>query len=147
MTTVKACIAKKPAGVYSLPSSASVLQALQMMRDRKVRAVLAIDDDALQGIVSQGDCAIKVLLAGRDPSATRLDAIMTRAPLTVVQTDTLDHCMKTMVTRSIRHLPVEEEGRVLGMVSIGDIVKEIMEMQGQHIRYLETDIKGHSGEY
>jgi signal-transduction protein with cAMP-binding, CBS, and nucleotidyltransferase domain len=123
------------------------LQALQMMRDRKIRAVLVIDDTAQQGIGSQGDCAIKVLLSGRNAANTRLDEIMTRGPLTVGHADTLDHCMRTMMARHIRHLPVQEDGRVVGMVSIGDIVKDIMAQQGQHIRYLETYIKGHSGEY
>ena len=72
---------------------------------------------------------------------------MSRNPLTVALGDNLDLCMKTMMTRSIRHLPVLDAERVVGMVSIGDIVKDIMAQQGQHIQYLETYIKGHAVEY
>lgn len=147
MSTVKSCLQQKPAGVYSLESSASVLQALEMMRNQKIRAVLVIDADQLVGIVSQGDCAIKVLLRGRSADDTNLSEIMSRNPLTVALSDSLDSCMMTMMTRSIRHLPVLENQRVVGMVSIGDIVKDIMAQQGQHIQHLETYIKGHSVEY
>jgi CBS domain-containing protein len=147
MSTVKSCLQQKTAGVYSLPSSASVLQALEMMRERKIRAVLIIDAERLVGIVSQGDCAIKVLLPGRSATAVSVSEIMSRNPLTVALGDNLDLCMKTMMTRSIRHLPVLDAERVVGMVSIGDIVKDIMAQQGQHIQYLETYIKGHAVEY
>ena len=147
MSTVKSCLQQKSAEVYSLESSASVLQALEMMRDRKIRAVLVIDHGQLVGIVSQGDCAIKVVLPGRNAATTSLSEIMSRNPLTVGLADNLDKCMVTMMTRSIRHLPVLDGEHVVGMVSIGDIVKDIMAQQGQHIQYLETYIKGHAVEY
>ncbi len=147
MSTVKACLSQKSGVVYSLESTSSVLQALQMMRDRKIRSVMVIDEGRLVGIVSQGDCAIRVLLPGWNPSQTRLSEIMTRDPLTVGVGSTLDQCMKIMVGRSIRHLPVVDDGHVVGMVSIGDIVKDIMQQQGEHIKYLETYIKGHAVEY
>lgn len=147
MSTVKSCLQQKSAAVYSLDSSASVLQALEMMRDRKIRAVLVIDANQLVGIVSQGDCAIKVVLPGRIAAETPLRDIMSRNVLTVGLGDNLDLCMVTMMTRSIRHLPVLDDGRVVGMVSIGDIVKDLMAQQGQHIQYLETYIKGHAVEY
>ena len=147
MSTVKSCIARKSGQIKSLPSSASVLEALSMMREHRIRAVLIIDDDQLSGIVSQGDCAIRVLLPGKDASATRVSDIMTRDPLTVTPEHTIDHCMKIMMSRSIRHLPVTDAGRITGMVSIGDVVKDIMQQQGELIKYLETYIKGHSVEY
>jgi CBS domain-containing protein len=147
MSTVKSCIAQKSGLVFSLPSTASVQQALQLMKDRRVRAVLVIDDDVLSGIVSQGDCAIRVLLAGRDPHKTSLADIMTGNPLTVGMAMNLDQCMKIMMERSIRHLPVVEASKVVGMISIGDIVKDIIQQQGMHIKYLETYIKGHAVEY
>jgi CBS domain-containing protein len=147
MSTVKSCIARKSGQIKSLPSSASVLEALTMMREHRIRAVLIIDDDHLSGIVSQGDCAIRVLLPGKDASATRVSDIMTRDPLTVTPEHTIDHCMKIMMSRSIRHLPVTDAGRITGMVSIGDVVKDIMQQQGELIKYLETYIKGHSVEY
>lgn len=118
-----------------------------MMREHRIRAVLIIDNDHLTGIVSQGDCAIRVLLPGKDASATLVSDIMTRDPLTVTPQHTMDHCMKVMMSRSIRHLPVMDTGRITGMVSIGDVVKDIMQQQGELIKYLETYIKGHAVEY
>lgn len=147
MSTVKSCIARKSGEIFSLPSTASVLEALQTMKERRIRAVMIVDGGQLAGIVSQGDCAIRVLLPGRDAAATPVSEIMTRDPLTVTPQHTIDHCMKVMMTRSIRHLPVTDLGRVIGMVSIGDVVKEIMQQQGELIKYLETYIKGHSVEY
>ena len=147
MSTVKACLAQKSPQIHSLGSSAKVVRALQLMRDNRVRSVLVIEDDQLKGIVTQGDCAIKVLLPGADANNVTLGEIMTRDPLTVGQQALLDQCMKIMIARSIRHLPVLDSGRVIGMVSIGDIVKNIIQQQGDHIRHLETYIKGHAVEY
>ena len=143
MSTVKACLAQKSPQIHSLGSSAKVVRALQLMRDNRVRSVLVIEDDQLKGIVTQGDCAIKVLLPGADANNVTLGEIMTRDPLTVGQQALLDQCMKIMIARSIRHLPVLEAGRVIGMVSIGDIVKNIIEQQGDQIKFLETYIRGH----
>ena len=147
MSTVATCLATKRPGAVSLPPSAKVLAALDLMRDRKMRSVLVVDAGKLKGIVTQGDCAIKVLLPGRDARTVTLDEIMSRNPQTVNLAATLDQCMKMMMARSIRHLPVLDGSTVVGMVSIGDIVKDIMQQQGDHIRYLETYIKGHSGAY
>jgi CBS domain-containing protein len=147
MSTVKACLAQKSPQIHSLGSSVKVVRALQTMRDNRVRSVLVIDDDQLKGIVTQGDCAIKVLLPGLDANTVTIGEIMTRDPMTVSQQALLDQCMKIMMARSIRHLPVLEGGRVVGMVSIGDIVKNIIQQQGDHIRHLETYIKGHAVEY
>jgi CBS domain-containing protein len=94
-------------------------------------------------MVSQGDCAIKVLLPGLDPSQTQLSAIMTRNPTTVSINDTMQHCMEIMSARNFRHLPVISQSKVVGMVSIGDTVKDIISQQGDHIKHLETFIKGH----
>ena len=145
MSTVKSCIARKSGQILSLPSSASVLEALTMMREHRIRAVLIIDNGQLTGIVSQGDCAIRVLLPGKDAGATLVSEIMTRDPLTVTPQHTIDHCMKIMMTRSIRHLPVLGGDQVIGVVSIGDVVKEMMSDLSQHVSFLETYIKGHSG--
>jgi CBS domain-containing protein len=143
MTTVKQCIDPKTKAVYSLPSSDSVEDALKLMRDKKVRAVLVIDNDQLAGIISQGDCAIKVLLAHRDPRSTRISEIMTPNPLTVTLSNSLDECMAIMVHKHIRHLPVVEHTKVVGVISVGDIVKNVIELQGNQIKFLETYIKGH----
>lgn len=147
MVTVQECLSRKPAAVLSLRSSDTVHNALALMRERKIRSVLITEDRRLKGIVSQGDCAMKVLYHGLDPHAVLLDTIMTRDPMTVGVQDAIDHCMKIMAERRIRHLPVIEHGKVIGMVSVGDIVKELLLQQEQHIKYLETYIKGHAMEY
>ena len=143
MSSVKSCIEKKSGVVFSLPSTASVQQALELMRNNRIRSVMVIDDGALAGIVTQGDCAIKVLLPGLSATQTLVSDIMTRSPLTVTMNETLQQCMAIMTSRNFRHLPVLDKGRVVGMVSIGDIVKDIMSLQGDQIMFLETYIKGH----
>jgi CBS domain-containing protein len=143
MSSVKSCIEKKSGVVFSLPSTASVQQALELMRNNRIRSVMVIDDGALAGIVTQGDCAIKVLLPGLSATQTLVSEIMTRSPLTVTMNETLQQCMAIMTSRNFRHLPVLDKGRVLGMVSIGDIVKDIMSLQGDQIMFLETYIRGH----
>ena len=143
MSTVADCLKKKSGQVFSLVSSDSVIKALELMRSKRIRSVMVIDDGALVGMVSQGDCAIKVLLAGLNPSTTMLSQIMTANPVTVSVTDTMQSCMEIMSSRNFRHLPVVTQGKVVGMVSIGDIVKDIISQQGDHIKHLETFIRGH----
>jgi CBS domain-containing protein len=145
MTSVKQCIEKKAATIFSVRSTDSTEKALQLMRDNRVRAILVIDDGALAGIVSQGDCAIKVLLPNLDPKTTQIASIMTANPLTVTPSNSLDECMAIMVHKHIRHLPVVDQKKVVGVVSIGDIVKSVIELQGNQIKFLETYIKGHGG--
>jgi CBS domain-containing protein len=113
------------------------------MRDYRVRAVLVIDDGVLMGIVSQGDCAIKVLLPHRNPAQVAVSEIMTQNPLTVTLANSLEECMAIMVHQHIRHLPVLEANQVVGVISVGDLVKNIIELQGNQIKFLETYIKGH----
>ena len=91
---------------------------------RTPKRVLVIDDDVLVGIVTQGDCAIKVLLPGLDAKQTPVSQVMTRKPVTVRPDDRLDSCRAMMAGRSFRHLPVLDAGKVVGVISIGDIVKD-----------------------
>jgi len=143
MTTVKQCIDPKTKTVISVRSSDSTEDALKLMRDKRVRAILVINDEQLVGIVSQGDCAIKVLLPHRDPKLTPVSEIMTPNPLTVTLSNSVDECMAIMVHKHIRHLPVVDQKKVIGVVSIGDIVKNVIELQTSQIKFLETYIKGH----
>ena len=145
MATVKNCIDQKSATIISLTSSNSVFDALELMKNNKVRSIMIIENGALIGIVTQGDCAIKVLLPGWNAKQTLLGSVMTKNPVTVGLADELDTCMNTMASRNVRHLPVVGSGKVLGMVSIGDIVKDIIRQQGDQIKQLETFIKGHGG--
>jgi CBS domain-containing protein len=143
MTTVKKIIDQKSNTIFSVRTSDPVENVLKIMRDFRVRAVLVIDDSELKGIVSQGDCAIKVLLPHHNPSEVTVSKIMTPNPLTVKLTNSLEECMAIMVHKHIRHLPVVEANKVVGVVSVGDMVKNIIELQGNQIKFLETYIKGH----
>jgi CBS domain-containing protein len=133
MNTVKNALAQKSGALIDVRSGDMVVEALRLMRDNRVRSVLVIDDNALVGIVSQGDCAIKVLLPGLDAKQTPVHQVMTSNPVTVKPSDPLESCMTMMAARGFRHLPVLDDGKVVGVISIGDVVKDI-------IRSLERDV-------
>jgi CBS domain-containing protein len=143
MTTVKQIIEKKSNAIFSVRSSDAVEKVLMLMREHRVRAILVIDDDNLVGIVSQGDCAIKVLLPNDNPKQVTVSKIMTVNPLVVKLSNSLEECMAIMVHKHIRHLPVLEKNKVVGVISVGDLVKDIIELQDSQIKFLETYIKGH----
>jgi len=143
MTTVNKLLGKKNNTIYSVCSTDVVEKVLTLMRDHRVRAILVIDDGNLVGIISQGDCAIKVLLSNKNPKQVAVSNIMTTNPLTVDLSNSLEECMAIMVHKHIRHLPVLENNKVVGVISIGDLVKNILELQDSQIKFLETYIKGH----
>lgn len=143
MTTVQKCIESKGPKVFSVTSNETVSTALCLMRDNRIRSVMVIDSNELVGIISQGDCAIKVLLPGNSASSTNVMDVMTKNPLTVTPSNTLSECMAIMDLKRIRHLPVVSNNHVVGLVSIGDIVKNMMSDQESQIKFLETYIKGH----
>jgi CBS domain-containing protein len=133
MSTVKNALAQKSGPLIHVRSSDMVVEALRQMRDNRVRSVLVIDDDVLVGIVTQGDCAIKVLLPGLDAKQTPVGQVMTGNPVTIKPDDLLEGCMALMAERGFRHLPVLDAGTVVGVISIGDVVKNI-------IRDLKNDV-------
>lgn len=145
MISVKTCLAQKPQPLVtiSVESDQKVIEALQLMRDNRVRAILVINDGKLMGILSQGDCAIKVLLPGLDAKTVQVKEVMTIDPVTVKPEDPIEACTGLMATRNFRHLPVVENGVVVGVISIGDVVKQSIRQMGQQIGFLETYIKGH----
>jgi len=126
MNTVKDALAQKSGALIHVRSGDMVVEALRQMRDNRVRSVLVIDDDKLVGIVTQGDCAIKVLLPGLDAKQTTVAQVMTGHPVTVKPDDQLQGCMAVMASRGFRHLPVLNAGKVVGVISIGDVVKDII---------------------
>ena len=143
MTTVKTCLSQKSGAVISVTPAEPVQRALELMKTNRVRSVLVLEEGRLAGIITQGDCAIRVLLEGRDARTTPVGEIMTRDPLTVRPEDPLEACMGLMANRNFRHLPVLDGGRVVGVVSIGDIVKDMIRQLGAQVSFLETYIKGH----
>jgi len=144
MITVQECLNQKPKRTITLRSSDSVFKALDLMKANRVRAIMVIDDDQLVGIVSQGDCAIRAYLKGLNIHNTPLSEIMTKSPLSVKPTDSIDHCMAIISSRGIRHLPVVDQSKVVGIVSVGDVVKQTMNQLSQNASFLETFIRGHS---
>jgi CBS domain-containing protein len=126
MSTVKSALTQKSGALIHVGSGDMVIEALRKMRDNRVRSVLVIDDDLLVGIVTQGDCAIKVLLPGLDAKQTPVGQVMTGNPVTITPDVPLDACMAMMATRGFRHLPVLDAGKVVGVISVGDVVKNII---------------------
>ena len=136
MTTVKNALASKSGAIIHVGSGDLVAEALRQMRDNRVRSVLVIDNGVLVGIVTQGDCAIKVLLPGLDARLTPVNQVMTGNPVTVKPNDSLEDCMVMMSARGFRHLPVLNSGKVVGVISIGDVVKDII----QNLKQNESDL-------
>ena len=142
MTKVKKIIDQKNSSIISVASTDKVELVLTLMREHRVRSVMVADNKKLVGIVSQGDCAIKVLLPNLSAKEVMVSQIMTPNPLTVTPDNSLEECMAIMVHKHIRHLPVLENQQLIGVISIGDIVKNIIEIQGNQIEFLENYIKG-----
>jgi CBS domain-containing protein len=142
MTKVKKIIDQKNSSIISVASTDKVELVLTLMREHRVRSVMVVDNKKLVGIVSQCDCAIKVLLPNLSAKEVMVSQIMTPNPLTVTPDNSLEECMAIMVHKHIRHLPVLENQQLIGVISIGDIVKNIIEIQGSQIEFLENYIKG-----
>ena len=119
-----------------------MLRAIEMMADRHVGALLVMQEGTLLGIISERDYARKVILKNRSSHDTPVSDIMTAPAVSVTLADTVHHCMEVMTARRFRHLPVLESGQVVGMLSIGDLVKAVIEEQTQHIQELERYIAG-----
>lgn len=142
MKNVNAVLHGKSVQVYSLSATASVLDAIRMMAEHHIGSVMVMEDGLLQGIVTERDYARKVILLGRSSSETPLSDIMSSPVLTVKPTDTVTYCMTLMTDRKIRHLPVLDGDEVLGLISIGDLVKAVIEQQQEEISQLQSYIAG-----
>ena len=140
MATVAQLLGRKPKGIFSVAPDAPVLEAIRVMAEHGVGALLVMQGDKLAGILSERDYARKVILLGRSSSDTPVSQIMTAQVITVEPTATTQHCMQIMTDRRVRHLPVVEGGRVLGMLSIGDLVRAVLAEQAQTIEQLENYI-------
>lgn len=140
MTTVQTLLDGKGRAIYTVEPQAAVLDAIRLMAEHHVGALLVMRGAALEGIVSERDYARKVILRGRSAADTPVRDIMTSPVLTVSLDTTVQQCMQLVTDRRVRHLPVVDGGRVVGMVSIGDLVKSVIAEQQQHIEQLESYI-------
>jgi CBS domain-containing protein len=140
MLTVRHLLNQKDRAVRSVDPDDPVLEAIRAMAEHHVGALLVIQNNELLGIVSERDYARKVILLGRSSADTPVREIMTTPVVTVTPLSTLDECMRLVTTRRVRYLPVVENGRAVGVVSIGDLVKATIEEQQRTIEQLESYI-------
>lgn len=132
----------KSGEIWSLDPSASVYDAIRLMADKSVGALLVMRDGKLAGIVSERDYARKIVLQGRHSQDTPVSDIMTSNVITVTPCHTVEECMRIVTDKRIRHLPVVDGDRVVGIVSIGDLVNWVLTEQQETIRHLEAWISG-----
>ena len=142
MKTVATILGSKGGEVWSVGPDALVFEALERLAEHDVGALVVMEGERLVGIVSERDYARKVILLGRRSNEAKVREIMTSEVLTVNPENSVEDCMSLMTERRIRHLPVVEDGKLVGIVSIGDIVKAVISAQEQVIEQLERYITG-----
>lgn len=142
MKLVQHLLAAKSPGIVSIATEASVLDAITLMADRAIGSLLVMRGDKLLGIVTERDYARKVIVKGRSSKTTEVGEIMTADVLTASLDKTVNECMTLMTNRKIRHLPVVDNGTVVGLISIGDLVQAIISDQQEEIEHLEQYISG-----
>ncbi|SKB82897.1 CBS domain-containing protein [Daejeonella lutea] len=140
MKTVKHIVQNKSNSIYSVSPETSVLDALQVMMDKNISALLVMEGEALKGIFTERDYARKIILQGKSSRETLIAEVMTADLETIRFSSSIDQCMQIMTNRHIRHLPIVEDGKVGGMISIGDLVKFVIEDQKQTIEQLQSYI-------
>lgn len=141
MRTINQILQAKGTETYAVGPDEPVLKALQLMAERHVGALVVMQGTVLAGIISERDYARKVVLLGRSSADTPVAQIMSTPVTTVNRSMSVNDCLALMTDKRVRHLPVVEEGRVLGMLSIGDCVKAVIDDQRQHIEDLERFIR------
>jgi len=138
MSTLRHILQVKGNDVWSISPNASVLEALRLMADKDIGALLVMETDHLVGMISERDYARKVILQGKSSKDTRVGEIMTSKVITIHPDQTVQECMGLMNDHRIRHVPVVENEHVLGVVSIGDVLKDIIYLQKRRIKEMET---------
>jgi CBS domain-containing protein len=141
--TVSGILSGKSGQIWSVEPDWSVYDAIALMADKNVGALLVLSHNRLVGVVSERDYARKVILSGRSSRDTKVEEIMNAFPITVTPNHSVEQCMRIITNERIRHLPVVDKGRVAGIVSIGDLVKAIISTQAQTIDQLHHYIAGH----
>jgi len=142
MLLVKHLLESKSGGVHAIEPERPVLDAIRMMADKYVGALLVMRGDALVGIVSERDYARKVILKGRSSADTPVSAIMSAPVVSVGPGESAHRCMRLMTDQRIRHLPVVDGEKVIGVLSIGDLVKAVIDEQAEQLEQLQRYIVG-----
>lgn len=142
MKTIKDVLRDKGQAVWTIDVNALVLDALELMAEKKIGALMVMEDGRLAGVISERDYARKVVLLGRSSKDTPVREIMTRKVLYVKPEQTVEECMALMTEKHVRHMPVLDGDRMIGVVSIGDIVKSVISEQQFLISHLENYIRG-----
>ncbi len=142
MKLVKHLLDAKGRHIVAISPDASVLEAIKIMADKSIGSLVVMQDDKLEGIVTERDYARKVIIKGRSSESTHVAEIMTTNVVTTSSAETVDTCMALMTEMRIRHLPVLEDNRVIAMISIGDLVQAIIADQKEEIEQLEHYISG-----
>ena len=140
MHTLRQLLGSKTPEVHAVAPGDSVFDAIRLMAEKGIGAVLVMDGATLAGIVSERDYARKVVLHGRSSADTSVRDIMTADVVTVGPNHTVEHCMQVVTEHRIRHLPVVEDGEVIGVISIGDLVKAVIEDQKIQLDQLQRYI-------
>jgi len=142
MSTVKQVLSGKENNIWHVSPQETVFEAIQLMADRRVGALLVLNVGRLTGIISERDYAREVILKGRASKETRVEQIMSTQVVTASPLHRIQDALELMTNHRIRHLPILENEQVVGIVSIGDLVKELINEQQQTIEQLESYIKG-----
>ncbi|WP_396167881.1 CBS domain-containing protein [Flavobacterium sp.] len=140
--TVNQILAKKGKEIYSVIPTITVYEALVSMSEKNIGAILVVEDNVLKGIFSERDYARKIVLKDKSSKETLVQEIMASDVITVKPSDNLEYCMELMYTKKIRHLPVLENETIVGLISIGDVVKSTIDLQKETIEYLDSYISG-----
>jgi CBS domain-containing protein len=140
--TIGAILSQKSRDIFSIPSHATVSEAIQMMDEKNVGALLVMDGDRLNGIISERDYTRKVFLRGRRSRETKVSEIMSTNVTVTHPREPVETCLRLMTDKHIRHLPVVEGDQVVGVISIGDLVKHVISCQQAAIAHLENYIHG-----
>jgi CBS domain-containing protein len=140
MIKVHQILKEKESKLITISSKSMVFEALQSMMRFNISAILIVDEGKLSGIFTERDYARKVVLLGKSSKEVQIKEVMTPNPIVISPNDSIEHCMQLMTDRHIRHLPVMSDYQLTGMVSIGDVVKSIIEDQKETIKNLENYI-------
>ena len=140
MTTVERLLQHKGHTVWSIPPDASVFEAVQLMADKRVGALMVVDQNELIGVISERDYAREIVLKDRASRSTPVSAIMTQRVLYVRPQQTLEECMALMTEKHLRHLPVLDNGRLVGVISMRDVVKDLIAEKEFLIEQMENYI-------